>query len=179
MGDEPLVHVPNGEDTAEGGAFGSTDEEIPVAESIVTCKPKRNVGKPEWLTKAKAMVKNVKLPKKSIDGLQSNKKLVEHALYFLQLHKSSISISHCQKVGYWEKQMPTILTTIGLEKACSSQHLEQQLRSPIAHPMQPTNFQATMTRSPQTSLTSGSSIIGSLNTVGMGSLHQNTVTASL
>ncbi|KAF6154312.1 hypothetical protein GIB67_026768 [Kingdonia uniflora] len=55
-GDEPLVHVPNGEDTVEGGAFGSTDEEIPVAESIATCKPKRNVGKLEWLTKAKAMV---------------------------------------------------------------------------------------------------------------------------
>ncbi|KAF6162239.1 hypothetical protein GIB67_008368, partial [Kingdonia uniflora] len=54
--DEPLVHDPNGEDTVEGRAFGSTDEEIPVAESIVTCKPKRNVGKPEWLTKAKAMV---------------------------------------------------------------------------------------------------------------------------
>ncbi|KAF6139332.1 hypothetical protein GIB67_021542, partial [Kingdonia uniflora] len=124
-------------------------------------------------------VKNVKLPKKSIDSLQSNKKLVERAIYFLQLHKSSISISHCQKVGYWEKQIPTILTTIGLEKACSSQHLEQQLQSPISHPMQPTNFQAAMTRSPQTSLTSGSSIIGSLSTVDMGSLYQNTVTASL
>ncbi|KAF6170733.1 hypothetical protein GIB67_015685 [Kingdonia uniflora] len=33
-GDEPLVHVLNDEDTDEGGAFGSTDEEILVAESI-------------------------------------------------------------------------------------------------------------------------------------------------
>ncbi|KAF6154530.1 hypothetical protein GIB67_020012 [Kingdonia uniflora] len=55
-GNEPLVHVPNGEDTVEGEAFGSTGEEILVTESIATCKPKRNVGKLEWLTKVKAMV---------------------------------------------------------------------------------------------------------------------------
>ncbi|KAF6142829.1 hypothetical protein GIB67_002693 [Kingdonia uniflora] len=42
-GDKPLVHVPNNEDMDEGKAFGSTDEETPVVESIATSKPKRNM----------------------------------------------------------------------------------------------------------------------------------------
>ncbi|KAF6160511.1 hypothetical protein GIB67_019280 [Kingdonia uniflora] len=43
IGDEPLVHIPNYEDTVEGGALVSTKEEILMAESIATCKLKRNM----------------------------------------------------------------------------------------------------------------------------------------
>ncbi|KAF6172522.1 hypothetical protein GIB67_007035 [Kingdonia uniflora] len=57
MGDEPLVHVPNDEDTDGGGTFGSMDKEILVAESITTCKPKRNMDKLKWLTKNMVLLK--------------------------------------------------------------------------------------------------------------------------
>ncbi|KAF6160409.1 hypothetical protein GIB67_019178 [Kingdonia uniflora] len=77
-GDEPLVHVPNDKDIDDDGAFGSTDEETPVVESIATSKPKRNMGKLEWLTKDMRKASCEKFPRLLLfpEGTTTNGKVL-------------------------------------------------------------------------------------------------------